>query len=59
MTTLVAIENISDLDKDVVITSEVFRGIEEYSQAGLSIGDKVKFKDLLYGKYIFILPMSV
>ena len=49
MTTLVAIENISDLDKDVVITSEVFRGIEEYSQAGLSIGDKVKFKDLLYG----------
>ena len=49
MTTLVAIENISNLDKDVVITSEVFRGIEDYSQAGLSIGDKVTFKDLLYG----------
>lgn len=49
MTTLVAIENIDNLEKKVVITSEVFRGISDYSQAGLSVGDKVTVKDLLYG----------
>lgn len=49
MTTLVAIENIKDLTEEVKITSNVFTGIEEYSQAGLKIGDKVTYLDLLYG----------
>ena len=49
MTTLVAIENIDNLEEKVTITSDVFRGISEYSQAGLSVGDEVTYKDLLYG----------
>ena len=49
MTTIVAIENIKDLNKEIVITSEVFQGIEDYSKAGFNIGDKVTIKDLLYG----------
>lgn len=49
MTTIVAIENIKDLNEEVVITKEVFTGIEDYSKMGLQIGDKVTYKDLLYG----------
>ena len=49
MTTLVAIENIDNLEEKVTITSDVFRGISEYSQAGLSVGDEVTYRDLLYG----------
>lgn len=49
MTAIVAIENIDNLDEEVIIKSDVFEGIEEYSQAGLKIGDKVTYKDLLYG----------
>lgn len=49
MTTITAIENIDNLDEKVTITSQVFNGIEEYAQAGLKIGDKVTYKDLLYG----------
>ena len=49
MTTLIAIENIDNLEEKVTITSDVFRGISEYSQAGLSVGDEVTYRDLLYG----------
>lgn len=49
MTTITAIENIDNLDEKVTITSQVFNGIEEYAQAGLKIGDKVTYKDLLFG----------
>ena len=49
MTTIVAIEHIDDLDSEVVITEEAFKGIEDYTQVGLKIGDKVTFRDLLYG----------
>lgn len=49
MTAVVAIENINDLDEEVTITSKVFSGIEEYAQAGLSVGDDVTYRDLLYG----------
>ena len=53
MTTLVALENISDLDETVVITAEDFSGTDGYSKAGFSIGDEVTYLDLLYG---IILP---
>ncbi len=49
MTTLVAIENIDDLNKKVVITSNVFDGTEELSKAGFRIGETVTYLDLLYG----------
>ena len=53
MTTIVAIENIDDLDKKVTLDYETFKGLEEYSQAGLRIGQEVSYKELLYG---IILP---
>ena len=49
MTTIVAIENIDNLDKEVTITWDMFKGIEEYSKAGFQVGDIVTYKDLLYG----------
>lgn len=49
MTTIVAIEQIQNLDEEVTVPREAFNGISAYSQAGLSIGDKVTIKDLLYG----------
>lgn len=49
MTTIVAIENIKDLNEEVVITGDVFTGIEDYSKMGLKVEDKVTYKDLLYG----------
>ena len=49
MTSIIAIENIDDLDKEVTITTDVFNNISEYAQAGLKIGNKVTYRDLLYG----------
>lgn len=49
MTTLIAIENIEDLDKTVEITNESFVGTDGYSKAGFRVGDVVTYKDLLYG----------
>ena len=49
MTTIVAIENIKDLNEEIVITKEIFKGIEDYSKMGLKVGDKLTYKDLLYG----------
>ena len=49
MTTIVALENIDNLDSEIVINSEVFNDIKEYAQAGLKVGDKVTYRDLLYG----------
>lgn len=49
MTALVAIEHIENLEEVVTITSDVFRGLTGYSQAGLRIGDEVTYRDLLYG----------
>ena len=49
MTTIVALENTRELDKEVVIDSKVFEGLEGYATAGLKIGDKVTIRDLLYG----------
>ena len=49
MTAIIGIENIKNLDDSVVIDSKVFKGISEYSKAGFKIGDKVTYRDLLYG----------
>ena len=49
MTTIVGIENAKDLNKEVVITKDIFRGIDDYTVVGFKIGDKVTIKDLLYG----------
>lgn len=53
MTTLVAIEEIDDLDKIVTIKERDFEGTVGYSKAGFKVGDKVTYRDLLYG---IILP---
>lgn len=51
MTALVAIENIKDLDATVILTSRDFRGLAEAnaSTAGFRVGEKVTYRDLLYG----------
>lgn len=49
MTTIVALEEVDNLNEELVVPREAFNGISAYSQAGLSIGDKVTIKDLLYG----------
>ena len=49
MTTIVAIENIDNLDTEVVVTKEAFVGIEDYSKMGLKVGNVVTYRDLLYG----------
>lgn len=53
MTTLVAIEEIDNLDKIVTIKERDFEGTVVYSKAGFKVGDKVTYRDLLYG---IILP---
>lgn len=53
MTTLVAIEEIDDLDEIVTIKERDFEGTVGYSKAGFKVGDKVTYRDLLYG---IILP---
>ena len=49
MTAIVTIENNKDLSQKVEITSEVFKGIEEYSRAGFKLNDKATYEELLYG----------
>lgn len=53
MTTIIALENIDNLDEEVTITAEAFLGTDGYSKAGFKIGNKVTYRDLLYG---IILP---
>ena len=53
MTTLVAIEEIDNLDKIITIKERDFEGTVGYSKAGFKVGDKVTYLDLLYG---IILP---
>lgn len=50
MTTIVAIENIKDFDKTVIITKEMFKDIAwDVSVAGFKVNDEVTYNDLLYG----------
>lgn len=49
MTTIVAIENIDNLNDVVTITNNDLKGLEKYAKAGFKVGDKVTYEDLLYG----------
>ena len=51
MTTIVAIEHISDVNDTLVITDEMFSGLYEEgaSLAGFHVGQQVTYLDLLYG----------
>ena len=49
MTTIVAIENIENLDAKVTITERDFNGLYDASLAGFEVGDEVTYRDLLYG----------
>ena len=49
MSAITVIDNVDDLNEMVTIGSEVFYGTEEYSLMGLSVGDRISVKDLLYG----------
>lgn len=51
MTAMVALENIDDLDKTVIINSSDLKGAKEANlvTAGFTVGEVVTYKDLLYG----------
>ncbi len=51
MTALVSIENIKDLDSQVVLTADDFKGLVEANAvtAGFTKGEVVTYRDLLYG----------
>lgn len=53
MTTIVAIENISNLDDKVLITDSMLAEIpSDASVAGLKVGDEVSYLDLLYASIL-------
>lgn len=51
MTAVVAIENLPDLEKEIILTNAMFEGLYEAnaSMAGFQPGEKVRALDLLYG----------
>ena len=51
MTSIVVVENVDNLDEQITLTSDDFRGLVEAnaSVAGFYVGQKVTYKDLLYG----------
>lgn len=53
MTTITAIENINNLDEEVTITSEMLSLVRwDASIAGLKVGNKVTYRDLLYASIL-------
>lgn len=54
MTTITAIENITDYNQEIVIKSSMFTGLREQNAAviGLRDGQKVTYNDLLYGMFL-------
>lgn len=52
-TTITAIENIKNLDEQVTITSNILSTVSsDASKAGLKVGDKVTYRDLLYASML-------
>lgn len=49
MTTIVAIENNSDLNKYITMSKQAFIDLDDYSVAGFTLNEKVTINDLLYG----------
>ena len=47
MTALLTLENL-DLNKEITITTKMLQGLEGYAVVGLSVGQKVTARDLLY-----------
>lgn len=53
MTTITAIENIDNVLDEITLTREMINSVPWYaSKAGLKVGDKVTYKDLLYASII-------
>ena len=53
MTTITAINNISDLNERVIITQDMLNQVRyDASRAGLNVGDVVTYKDLLYASIL-------
>lgn len=53
MTTIVAIEEIKDLNEQIVITKQMLDGIKwDASVAGLKVSDVVSYRDLLYASML-------
>lgn len=54
MTTIVAIENIDDFNKQVTITYDMLKGLQEENAyvIYLQAGEKVTYNDLLYGTFL-------
>ena len=50
MTAVVALENIDNLDKEVIITNDMLKGLKEKEAfvVGLKVGQKVSYRELLY-----------
>ena len=52
-TTITALEEIDDLDEKVTITDEILKTVRwDASKAGLKVGDKVTYRDLLYASML-------
>lgn len=52
-TTITAIENINNLDEQVIITNSILNTVDsEASVAGLRVGDKLTYRDLLYASML-------
>ncbi|MBR2840560.1 MAG: D-alanyl-D-alanine carboxypeptidase [Bacilli bacterium] len=51
MTALITVENVDDINRQIIITSEDLRGLTENNlvTAGFTLGQSVTYKDLLYG----------
>lgn len=48
MTAIVTIDSVDDLNKEIIITNEMLNNLNGYAKAGLKVGDKVTYIDLLY-----------
>lgn len=48
VTAITVIENIENLNEEVIITSEMLKGLDGYAKAGFKVGDKLTYLDLLY-----------
>lgn len=49
MTALVTLENVNNLDEFVVVEHDDLLNLDGYAKAGFKVGDKVTYRDLLYG----------
>ena len=51
MTAVITLENVDDLNKQIIMTKEDYKGVAEANlvTSGFTIGEMVTYKDLLYG----------